>query len=83
MTGETIRTPTAEMSAIIDNMILLRQFEENHRLFRSISIQKMRDRDFDTATRFVGIAHGGLVVGNPIGTGTSLSHPPFPHQANG
>lgn len=83
MTGDVIRMPTNELSAFIDNMILLRQFEDDHRLFRSISIQKMRDRDFDTATRYVAIAHGGLVLGNPIGVGTTFPHSPFSHQANG
>lgn len=82
MSGENIRAPTSDISAIIDNMILLRQFEEDHRLFRSISIQKMRDRDFDTATRHLAIAHGGLIVGNPIGAGTGLFSAAFPHQAN-
>jgi circadian clock protein KaiC len=71
MAGGEIRAPMSDMSAILDNLILLRQFEENHQLLRSLSIQKMRDSDFDTATRSLTIAKGGLVIGNPLSAGTS------------
>jgi circadian clock protein KaiC len=71
MTEGHIYAPTSDISAILDNLILLRQFEENHRLFRSISIQKMRDSDFDAATRTLGFAKGGLVIGEPMRSGAA------------
>lgn len=73
MTAGDIKAPTSDISAILDNLILLRQFEENHRLFRSISIQKMRDSDFDAATRTLGFAKGGLVIGEPLSSGVAPS----------
>jgi circadian clock protein KaiC len=73
MTEGNVYAPTSDISAILDNLILLRQFEENHRLFRSISVQKMRDSDFDSATRTLGFAKGGLVIDEPMSSGAALS----------
>lgn len=72
--------PMSDISAILDNMILLRHIEEQHQLFRSISIQKMRDSDFDTATRTLAFSKGGLVIGDRLGANLA---PSYSHSHHG
>ena len=62
-----VLAPTGDISAILDNMILLRLFEEDHRLIRSISVQKMRDSHFDAAARSIDFSPNGLVIGEALG----------------
>jgi circadian clock protein KaiC len=68
ITGPTVWAPAADISAILDNLILLRQFEEDHELQRTISIQKMRESAFDTASRRLSFSLSGLTIGDRLGT---------------
>lgn len=72
--GPNIYAPTGEISALLDNLILLRQFEENHELERSFSIQKMRESAFDTGAHRLEFSSSGLVIGDRLGA--SASPPP-------
>jgi len=67
LVGGDVSAPTANLSAILDNLILLRQFEENHDLQRSISIQKMRESAFDTAAHRLSFASDGFLIGDRLG----------------
>lgn len=67
--GGDVRLPYNDISATLDNLILLRQVEENHALVRSISIQKVRSSSFDPAARAFNISDRGLVIGDPLGSG--------------
>lgn len=67
--GSDVTAPAGDISAILDNLILLRQFEEDHELLRTISIQKMRDSAFDAAARRLTITNQGLVIGERMGRG--------------
>lgn len=77
MVGADVAAPARDISAILDNMILLRQIEENHRLIRSISVQKMRDSNFDSSAYSIDFAKGGLHVGKSLSTNgaSSISQP--------
>lgn len=78
MVGADVAAPAKEISAILDNMILLRQIEEDHRLIRSISIQKMRDSDFDRTAYAMDFAKGGLKIGEPLNARHTPAHPQTP-----
>lgn len=67
MVGSDVTAPAREISAILDNMILLRLVEEDHRLLRTISVQKMRDSHFDSAIYPLNFAANGLVLGEALG----------------
>jgi circadian clock protein KaiC len=62
--GPVIRSPMPGLSAISDNIILLRHAELNAHLYRSISIMKLRDSDFDSAIRELRIQSTGVAVAN-------------------
>jgi circadian clock protein KaiC len=67
MVGGDVSAPSANLSALLDNLILLRQFEENHDLQRSLSIQKMRESAFDTRAYRLGFSPSGFVIGERLG----------------
>jgi circadian clock protein KaiC len=67
LVGGDVTAPSANLSAILDNLVLLRQFEENHDLQRSISIQKMRESAFDTAAHRLTFASSGFMIGERLG----------------
>jgi circadian clock protein KaiC len=64
--GSNVYAPAGEISAVLDNLILLRQFEEHDELQRSISIQKMRESAFDTKARRFAFTPGGLRISEPL-----------------
>lgn len=80
LVGEDVSAPSAHLSALLDNMILLRQFEENHDLQRSLSIQKMRESAFDTRAYRLGFSPSGVVIGERQGTPL---HQPSPSDLQG
>lgn len=71
--GTNSSMPASELSALLDNLILLRQFEENHDLQRSLSIQKMRESSFDTTARRVTFSLSGLMIGEKLGNASAQS----------
>lgn len=76
----TVTVPSADLSAMIDNLILLRRIEEKHDLHRTIAVQKMRDSTFDSTTHSLKFTNKGLGVGVNLassslaGSATSLSN---------
>ena len=59
-------TIAADISAVLDNLVILRQFEEDHELQRSLSIQKMRESAFDTAARRLTFSPSGIMIGHRL-----------------
>jgi circadian clock protein KaiC len=64
--GTEIRTPTGGVSSMAEVFILLRYVELQSRLFRLISVFKVRDGSFDPTIRGFTITNAGIVVGNPF-----------------
>ena len=57
--GPTIRAPIDDLSSVAENLVLLRFIELRSRLFRLISVLKVRDSDFDpTLHRYVNTSEG-------------------------
>ncbi|EKU75618.1 ATPase domain-containing protein [Sphingobium yanoikuyae] len=77
LVGSDVAAPAREISAILDNMILLRLFEEDNQLIRAVSVQKMRDSHFDTSVHAVDFAPNGLVLGEAL---SARQVPPHPQQ---
>jgi circadian clock protein KaiC len=76
--GSNVYAPAGEISAVLDNLILLRQFEENDDLLRSISIQKMRESAFDTASRRFVFTSAGLHIGERSKPSAAIPSPLSP-----
>jgi len=64
--GSYMTTPSAELSAIIDNLILLRHLETDHTIQPTVAIQKMRDSTFDKSAHYLEFTEKGLIVGGRI-----------------
>ncbi|OWT77020.1 MULTISPECIES: ATPase domain-containing protein [unclassified Achromobacter] len=59
----TERFPSVELSAMFDNLIMIRQSEQDHDLLRSIAVQKMRNSTFDSAAHALQLGIDGLKIG--------------------
>ena len=57
-----IQTPVTELSAIVENLILMRQVELRAQLYRLISIMKLRESGYDSAIREFTISRRGIDV---------------------
>ena len=64
--GAEIRAPLGGVSALAEVLILLRYVELQSRLFRLISVFKVRDGAFDPTIREFAITDAGIVVGKPF-----------------
>jgi circadian clock protein KaiC len=62
LVGPSIEVPMESVSALADNLILLRHVELHAQLFRLISILKVRDHAYDGAIREFRITDRGLLV---------------------
>ena len=60
--GSRIEVPIVGVSATTQNLILLRHVEMNARLYRLISVLKMRDSDYEAAIREFRIGRRGITV---------------------
>lgn len=60
--GPNIRAPISDLSSLAENMILLRFVELRARLYRMISILKVRDSDFDPSLHEFATTDRGLVI---------------------
>jgi circadian clock protein KaiC len=69
-----VTSPSEQLSAMFDNVILLRQIEQDHDLIRTIAVQKMRDSVFDSSTRMLEITSNGLRIGARLGF-SGTAHP--------
>jgi circadian clock protein KaiC len=60
--GSSIEVPIDGVSALADNIVLLRHVELRSQLYRLLSIVKVRDRSYDGAIREFRITDRGVVV---------------------
>jgi circadian clock protein KaiC len=60
--GPVAKPPLNRLSAVAENLILLRHVEMSGELRRLISVVKLRDSEFDTRVRGFAIGQGGLVL---------------------
>jgi circadian clock protein KaiC len=83
--GSAIEIPIDGVSALADNIILLRHVELRSQLYRLISIVKVRDRAYDGAIREFQITDRGVVVADTFdsaeqiltGTARIVAEPEF------
>jgi circadian clock protein KaiC len=70
--GPIARAPVSELSTICENLMLLRYVELRSRLYRLISLLKVRDKDFDPTLRELMVTSNGLVVGESFSSVEAL-----------
>jgi circadian clock protein KaiC len=64
--GSELRLPVGGISALAETLLLLRYVEIRSRLFRLISVFKVREGTFDPTIREFTISDSGIVVGQPF-----------------
>jgi circadian clock protein KaiC len=62
--GPIARAPVSELSTITENLFLLRYVELHSKLYRLLSVLKVRDSDFDPMLRELILGDEGLKVGD-------------------
>jgi circadian clock protein KaiC len=72
LVGPELRLPIPDISAAMDNGILLRHVEVESRLHRMVSIIKMRQSAADLVIREYVITDQGIAVGEPFSQVTAL-----------
>lgn len=60
--GPTIRAPISDLSSVAENLVSLRFIELRSRLYRLISILKVRDSDFDPSLHLYRTTDKGLAI---------------------
>jgi len=60
--GPAIRSPISDLSSLAENLILLRFVEVRSRLYRLVSLLKVRDSDFDLTLHEYMTSDRGLIV---------------------
>ena len=60
--GPAIRSPIGDLSSLAENLILLRFVEVRSRLYRLISLLKVRDSDFDLTLHEYATSSQGLII---------------------
>src|SRR3954464_2154822 len=60
--GPAIRSPIGDLSSLAENLILLRFVEVRSRLYRLISLLKVRDSDFDLTLHEYATSGRGLII---------------------
>jgi circadian clock protein KaiC len=66
LVGSDIRVPVSGISSLAEVMVLLRFVELRSRLYRLISLLKVREGAFDPTIREFAITGTGIVVGEPF-----------------
>ena len=75
LVGVDIRPPGSEISALAEAMVLLRYVELGSRLYRLVSLSKVREGAFDPTIREFSISDGGVAIGKPFeGAQAVLDH---------
>ncbi|MEW6269117.1 MAG: ATPase domain-containing protein [Thermodesulfobacteriota bacterium] len=69
---QTIEGTVISVSALVENVILMRYFEYAGEVRRLISIVKLRESDFDAAIREFRITQQGIVVGDKFSSVSQL-----------
>jgi circadian clock protein KaiC len=64
--GSDVRVPWGGISAVAETLIVLRYVELRSKLFRLISLFKVREGAFDPTIRQFVITDSGIVVGEPF-----------------
>jgi circadian clock protein KaiC len=64
--GSALQLPISGLSALVENMVLLRFVERESCLHRLLSIIKVRDSDYDIMLRQFVISRRGISVGEPF-----------------
>ena len=60
--GPAIRSPIGDLSSLAENLILLRFVEVRSRLYRLVSLLKVRDSDFDLSLHEYATSSQGLII---------------------
>jgi circadian clock protein KaiC len=60
--GPTIRTPIGDLSSLAENLLMLRFIELRSRLYRLVSILKVRDSEFDPSLHEYSTTGQGLLI---------------------
>ncbi|TCR98655.1 ATPase domain-containing protein [Rhizobium sp. BK418] len=60
--GPTVTAPGSEISSLLDNLVMLRHVEINSRFKRTISVLKVRDREYEPVIHELGFGNNGLKV---------------------
>src|SRR5271166_14483 len=66
LVGAEVRVPVDGMSSLAEGMVLLRYVELRSRLYRLVSLIKLREGAFDPTIREFTITDAGIVVGAPF-----------------
>lgn len=64
--GPTVTAPGSEISSLLDNLVMLRQVEISSRFKRTISVLKVRDREYEPVIHEVGFGTKGLLISAPL-----------------
>jgi circadian clock protein KaiC len=72
LVGPHIEVPIDGVSALADNLILLRHVELRAQLYRLLSILKIRDRSYDGGIREFRITDRGLIVADTFDTAEQI-----------
>jgi circadian clock protein KaiC len=83
--GPTVTAPGSEISSLLDNLVMLRHVELGSRYKRTISVLKVRDREYEPVIHELGFGSKGLnvvsalepVTGATTGVATAVG--PEPH----
>jgi len=60
--GPNIRAPIGDLSSLAENLLLLRYIELRSRLYRLISVLKVRDSSFDPSLHEYTLTDGGMAI---------------------
>lgn len=66
--SEQVRLPFTGVSEIVDNILLLRHVEVRSQIYRTLSVIKMRDSEYDPVIRVMTISGDGVTIGTPFAT---------------
>jgi circadian clock protein KaiC len=70
--GEDLRVPIPSLSALVENIVLLRYVELNSHLRRLISILKVRETDYDASIREFHVTNQGIEVADTFDSAEAI-----------
>jgi circadian clock protein KaiC len=76
--GPAVRVPVEAISSIAENMVLLRFVEVRSRLYRLISILKVRNSSFDPSLHEYTITNSGLIINETPDSAEAILSTPSP-----
>lgn len=80
--GPVIRSPIGDLSSLAENLILLRFVEVSSRLYRLLSLLKVRDSDFDLTLHEYTTSSQGLLI-EPSSDSAEQIMTAYSHQGEG